>query len=191
MTDKIKFYSMNAQGLSDKNKRKDVFNFLKSKKGTIYFLQDTHFTDTEINCIYIEFGFRCYFSNFRSSSRGVAFFISNDVDFKLFSKYNDEEGNMLILDCSINDKRLTLINIYGPNQDTPEFYKTLKQKINESENPCIIGGDYNLVLNPEIDCFEYLHVNNPKSRDMLIHTIIECDLIDCWRDMNLEKKEFT
>ena len=45
--DKVSILSVNAQGLGDKNKRKDVFNFLKEKKASIYFIQDTHFTDSE------------------------------------------------------------------------------------------------------------------------------------------------
>jgi len=34
---KVTILSVNAQGLGDKNKRKDVFNYLKDKKASIYF----------------------------------------------------------------------------------------------------------------------------------------------------------
>ena len=42
-----------------------------------------------------------------------------------------------------------------------------------------------------MDCYDYLHVNNPKARDTLLDIIRDDSLIDCWRDLNLEKKEFT
>ena len=42
--DKITFISMNCNGLNDSAKRRDVLNFLKSKRFSIYFLQETHFT---------------------------------------------------------------------------------------------------------------------------------------------------
>ena len=38
---------------------------------------------------------------------------------------------------------------------------------------------------------DYLHINNPKAREQLIETIFELDLVDCWRDIHIEKKEFT
>ena len=150
MTDKITIYSMNAKGLRDKSKRLDVFDYLKSRKGSIYFLQDTHFIDDDMKHIYVEFGFDVSYSNFNTCSRGVATFINKNLDFKLHSKHTDNNGNMLLLDCTIHGKRLTLANLYGPNQDRPEFYHVLKNKVMELKNPCIIAGDFNLILNPNM-----------------------------------------
>ena len=126
--DNITILSMNAQGLGDRNKRKDVLNFLKDKKAAIYFIQDTHFTDEDIKHIYTELGFTSYFSNYTSNSRGVAVFINNTLDFKMNSIFTDKEGNLIILDCLINNKNITLVNLYGPNKDSPDFYKLIKDK---------------------------------------------------------------
>ena len=191
MTDKLTVYSMNAQGLRNKTKRADVFDFLKNKKGQIYFLQDTHFIDEDMRQIYIEFGFEVYYNNGSSSSRGVAIFVDKKLDFQFKSKYCDCDGNMLIINGLICKKKLSLVTIYGPNQDKPEFFEEIKNQVKELEDPCIIAGDFNLVLNPELDYFDYLHINNPKARESLIETIFELDLVDCWRDINMEKKEFT
>ena len=86
---------MNVLGLCGKNKRRDVFNFLKNENASIYFLQDTHSTDNETKNIYVYFGYTCYFSNNNSSSRGVATFIDNNIDLKFNSLLSDEEGNLL------------------------------------------------------------------------------------------------
>ena len=40
----LQILSVNCQGLGDPLKRKDVFNYLKSKNYNMYCLQDTHFT---------------------------------------------------------------------------------------------------------------------------------------------------
>ena len=40
-------------------------------------------------------------------------------------------------------------------------------------NPCIMAGDFNLVLNPNIDYHDYLHVNNPKARDSVLEIITD------------------
>jgi hypothetical protein len=39
----------------------------------------------------------------------------------------DDNGNLLRLYLSIEDKRITLINIYGPNVDTPCFYNKVAE----------------------------------------------------------------
>ena len=191
MTNKISIISMNVQGLGDKDKRKDVLNYLKNKNHCIYFLQDTHFTDKESNYIRAQWGFECFFSNFSSQARGVAILLNNTFEFKIDRMETDRNGNKLILDMSVEGKNITLINIYGPNRDNPDFYKQLKTDVNSRENLCIIGGDWNLVLNPDIDYCDYRNLNNPRSRDIVIEMMSDSNLIDCWRDQNLEKKQYT
>ena len=61
MTEHIILASLNCQGLGDKNKRKDVLNFLKQKKYSIYCIQDTHFTEKEEKYIRTQWGFECFF----------------------------------------------------------------------------------------------------------------------------------
>ena len=42
--------------------------------------------------------------------------------------------------------------VYGPNQDNPQFYNTLVQKISEFENDEILMcGDWNFVIDPDRD----------------------------------------
>jgi hypothetical protein len=48
-------------------------------------------------------------------------------------------------------------------------------------------GDFNMVFNPNMDCFNYLNINNPKARKVVLDMIIECNSIDCWREHFLEK----
>ena len=80
---------------------------------------------------------------------------NNYFDFTLHDKVADLDGNKLILNISINNKRLTLINIYGPNKDIPECYEIIKNDIFTYGNNIILAGDFNLVLDPEIDTLNY------------------------------------
>lgn len=57
-----------------------------------------------------------------SNSRGVCIFFNNNFAFKIHGEKRDSGGNLLALDLSIEDNRVTLINIYGPNSDNPQFY---------------------------------------------------------------------
>ena len=192
MDNNIKILSMNCQGLGDQDKRKDVFHFLKQKKFSIYLLQDTHFTSKEENFIRTMWGFECFFDSFSSNSRGVAVLLNNTFEYKLHKIKRGNDGNKLILDITIQDKRLTLINLYGPNKDKPNFYREVKNDIDNFGNETVvIGADFNLILDFEKDCKHYLHVNNPRSREAVLDLCAEENLIDIWRECNLEKEQFT
>ena len=192
MAEKIRITSLNCQGLGNYDKRKDVFNFLRQKKYSIYCLQDTHFTEREENYIRAQWGYECFFSSYNSQSRGVAILFNNTFEYKLHKIKTDQQGNKLILDVTISGKRVLLVNIYGPNRDQPSFYEQLQQDIRDfSIDAVIIMGDFNLVLNQEKDTLNYMHVNNPRSREKVLDICTEFNLIDIWRELNLEKMQFT
>ena len=53
-----------------------------------------------------------------------------------------------------------------------------------SEMGLIMGGDWNLVLDPNMDYCNYKHVNNPLARDRVGDIIFNLDLTDIWRELN-------
>ena len=77
----------------------------------------------------------------------------------MHNKKQDVRGNYLLLDITIDDCRFTLANIYGPNTDDPQFYENIVQLIRKIENDdVVICGDWNLILNPDCDMDNYLHI---------------------------------
>lgn len=58
-------------------------------------------------------------SSYMSNSRGVAILFSNESGVKIHDICKDEGGNYIVLDLEIDDLRFTLVNIYGPNEDSP------------------------------------------------------------------------
>ena len=123
MCDVITIASINCQGLATPSKRKDVLNFYKSKNYSIVCFQDTHFVPDLEPYIESQWGYRCIFNSFTSNSRGVAIFFQNNFELKLHREKKDDAGNLLALDMNINENRVTLINIYGPNSDCPAFLR--------------------------------------------------------------------
>ena len=78
------------------------------------------------------------------------------------------------------------------NQDNPQFYNTLLQKISEFENDEIVMcGDWNFVIDPNRDYDNYLHINNPRSRQVTLDYMAEQNILDIWRVMNENRKRFT
>lgn len=184
--------SMNCQGLGDIDKCRDVLHFLRQKKYDIYLLQDTHFTIKQEKYIRTMWGLDCVFNSFSSQSRGVAVFFNNSIDYKIHKIIKGNDGNKLILDITISDKRLTLVNIYGPNKDKPNFYKEVKDSIASLQNETvIIAADFNMVLDPMKDCLNYTRLNNPNARETVLDICTELNLIDVWREQNPDSRQYT
>ena len=188
----ITICSFNCQGLGGREKRKDVLNFLKQKNYSIYCLQDTHFTEKEENYIRSQWGYDCIFNSYNSQSRGTAILFNNNFEFKVVNVKKDKNGNKLFVEIEFEDKRFSLINIYGPNNDSPDFYDSIKNDLISANNDFIIWtGDFNLVMNPEKDTKNYININNPRSRDKVLDMCAEFNLMDIWRELNIESNRYT
>lgn len=117
----VTILSMNCQGLGDSNKRKDIFTFLRKSNGSIFCLQDTHFQDADKPFIRAQWGYDCVLNHFKSNARGVAILFNNNFTYKITKMENNVDGNMLALNIEFESHSFTLINIYGPNKDSPSF----------------------------------------------------------------------
>ena len=53
-------------------------------------------------------------------------------------------------------------------------------------------GDWNFVINPDLDTNNYLHINNPRARQEVLDNIInEDDFFDIYRILHEEQREYT
>ena len=118
-------------------------------------------------------------------SKGVMVLINNNFDQEV-TMVRDPNGNVLILEISIQKQKIILVNIYGPNEDKPQFYKNRKQKI-DNEN-VLICGDWNLVIDPNVDKENYTTINNPNARLAALSFLENMDYMDAWRILNEDKK---
>lgn len=113
----IKITSVNCQGLNDNLKRRDVFQYFRHQNCSILCLIDTHFTLDMEQTVRVEWGYETYYSSFALNSRGIAIIFNNNFEFKVHEQLSDNNGNYLVLDISIEGKKITLLTIYGPNED--------------------------------------------------------------------------
>ena len=190
--DRIKVLSANCRGLKEKCKRIDVLNYFKNKNADIICIQDTHLTESDA------FDLKKYWQgNFilhgeRHNARGVAIFFGENFEYKILNTDKDTEGNMILADIEINETKFRLINMYGPNTNNEEFYTSITKKITENEQDYLIWcGDFNLTLNPQLDSNNYVNINNPKNRNIVINVIQEHNLTDIFRHYNPDKKRYT
>lgn len=188
----IKIMSYNCQGLSGGEKRRDVLNYLKNKQYNIYLLQDTHFQQREEIQIRNQWGGECLFSSFSSNQRGVAILFNNNFEFVIHKSNKDENGNLLGIDITIEGTKTTLINLYGPNTDSPLFFDKVSNILNTYENRAtIIAGDFNLVQDFNMDTSNYVNINNPRAREKILDLKEIYNLIDPFRELKPDVKRFT
>ena len=158
MVEQLTLFSQNCRGgLSVAAKRRDLFQYFRVKNYNIICLQDVHINNNLESFIKAEWGYDAYFSSYTNMSRGVMVLINNNFEQTVKNIRTDKNGNYIILDMEIQGKEITIVNLYGPNEDNPQFYENIVKKISEFENEnVIICGDWNLILDENKDCSNYL-----------------------------------
>ena len=189
--DKLKLVSLNTRGLCNETKRRKVFRFMKKYKADICLLQETHCTQKMEYLWSNEWGNKCLFSNGTSEARGVAVLLNKKSSGYVTEICRDMEGRYIICKLNIVDITYCVVNLYAPNDNDPSFFKDLFKKINEMD--CvhvIIGGDFNVVQDPNLDRNiprEY----NKLNRGEIQKGMENLELTDIWRDKNADIRRFT
>ena len=97
-----------------------------------------------------EWGYQAIFSCYSSRIAGVMILFNNNITFRILRTYCGPEGRFIICDMTTNGKQLTLVNLYAPNNDDPNFFTSVFEHLAYFQcDKVIIGGDYNLVLDVE------------------------------------------
>ena len=89
------------------------------------------------------------------------------------------------------DKSMVICNIYAPNEDDPTFFQKAIEKMEEFQERDIVllGGDFNLVMEPSIDRYNSLS-NHSKSLTIVLEYMGCCNLVDIWRIRNPDKRQY-
>ena len=188
----LKIASINVRGLGNNNKRRETFNWLRTKNRSIYFLQEVHCTESKADIWRCEWGYKALFSCSSSNAAGVGILFNNNFNLTILKTFSDPSGRFIICDIKAEEKILTLANIYGPNDDEPKFFKNLFDHLKDFKcEEIILGGDFNLVLNIEKDKKGGLPRTHQNALKVVKQACEELDLTDIWRTLNPESQRFT
>ena len=177
MTD-LTLISMNCRGLSQNQKRRDVLNYLKKSAADIIFLQETHMTQYTTQYFNTLWSGNCYHSCKTANSRGTTILLRSSLSYNLLSEHYGDNGNLVIVVCEINSNIFTLVNVYGPNDDTPSFYSHIDELLHQfPQDNIIIGGDFNFVID-RIEDSNYENENNIYAKKAFLDISKKYSLID-------------
>ena len=74
---------------------------------------------------------------------GVAILISDKIDFKTKALKRDKEGHYIMIKGSIQEEDITIINIYAPNIEAPQYVRHMLTSMKgEINNNTIIVEDF-------------------------------------------------
>lgn len=191
--DKVKFCTLNVNGLQKRDKFFRVEEWFKNMKAHICFLQETHFTESVLTDINNLSKFNFYCNNFTSASRGVAICIKKCLNVKIINEKKDEDGRFLLLNIELDNTVFTLVCIYAPNdrKQRNAYFKRVNTMVKDNSLGIIVmGGDFNDALNP-IDRKLKSKRDFIKPVNNLKLLIQNNKLVDVWRNLQQQVCQFT
>ena len=181
--------SVNVRGVANEVKRKAIFEQHR-RNADILVLLETHST-SEIEQIWrSEWGGEVIFSHGTSAARGVAMFVTKDIFVKINNIYVGNDGRTIICDLKENEKYVTIVAIYAPNEDSPQYFKGIRKLLEDRHEHKILVGDFNLTLDVNLDRLN-TYCNNNRAKEEVEDMMDEMYLIDVWRVRNEIVREYS
>ena len=185
--------SLNCNGLRNHIKRKELFTYFEENKLDILLLQET-FWDTTIHDRACREWNGTIVSSFYSTlkRRGVSCLINQNSGITITFQKSYNCGRLLHLDLRVDERDFSIINIYAPNDpaERKHFFADLSDIIARIQHPLVIAGDFNAVLNTDLDKYPPRPTRDV-SRKALNDVMVENNLTDIWRDRNQYLVAFT
>ena len=126
--------------------------WIKKQKPSICCLQETHLRAKDTYRLKVRGWEKIFHANGQDRKAGVAILISDKIDFKMKAIKKDKEGHYLMVKGSIQEKDITIINIYAPNIGTPRYLQQiLTDKKGEIDGNTILDHSRRLSLPTHIN----------------------------------------
>ena len=121
--------------------------WIQKQEPYIYCLQETHFRPQVTFRLKVRRCKNIFYANGKQKKAGVAILISDKIDKIKMTK--DKKGHYIMINGSIQEEGITILNIYVPNIGAPQCIRqTLTDIKGEIESNTIIVRDFNTAFTP-------------------------------------------
>ena len=132
-----------------------------------------------------------FHANGKQKKAGVAILISDNRDITIKKITRVKEGHYIMIKGSIQEEKITIINIYAPNIGAPQYIKqTVTDIKGEIDSYTIIVGDFNTPLTPMRPVLRSSKQKINKETQSLNDILDEMDLIDIFRTFHPNAEEY-
>lgn len=119
----LNFISYNIRGINNPIKRKKILGQLKKLHCSVALIQETHLSQSEHLKLKREWVDQVYSASCgRKKKRGVAILFNKSVYYNNEKIFQDDEGRYVMVIGTIGGKKITILNVYAPNEDCPFFF---------------------------------------------------------------------
>lgn len=188
----MNFVSWNCRGLNAPVKRNKVLSHLRKLGAHIIYLQETHLKVADHTRLRKNWIGQIYHSTFQAKARGTAILIHKSVPFICSNVLADPNGRFIVVTGKIHNTPLILANIYAPNWDDCNFFRTFFSKLTDvATHSLILGGDFNCWINPSLDRSSTKVHSPSKSAKMINSFMEEFHISDPWRFLYPNSKQYS
>ena len=118
----LSIINLNASGLNAPTKRQRLAEWIQRQDLYICCLQETHLKTRDTYRLKVKGWKRIFQANVDKKKTEVAILISDKIDFEIKSVKRDK-GHYIMIKGSIQEEDITIINIYAPNIEAPQYVR--------------------------------------------------------------------
>lgn len=183
--------SWNVWDLNSPVKRTKCLEFFKRKGILITLVQETHLKTNDIHRFQNRF-YKCVtYSSAANRSKGVAILFDRKLCVNIDNSGKDDVGRFTYVCITIDNIKICLASIYGPNIHDPNFFTMISNKLLDMPDyQFIIWGDFNQVCDVTLDK-STTGPPNQKPPSSINSFISDLSLIDPWRLCNQTANNYT
>ncbi|KAI8514955.1 hypothetical protein Bbelb_075460 [Branchiostoma belcheri] len=185
--------TLNACGMRNPNKRRQVYNFCRQQHFDIVCLQECHISHVEETALWErEWGGQALWSLGTPNARGVGILLSPSLDLNVVKKFCDEDGRVVCVVLSNGTRSLRICNVYAPNEaaERSDFYRSLSNFLSNAD-PTILCGDFNCIESLSLDKRGGNPNRSSGGAKVLRHLCDNHNLHDPWRQLNPDARVYT
>lgn len=168
--------------------------YLNERKFDIVFIQETHSLPEDVKVWENEWGGKIYASHGTNESKGVGVWLRKNATVKVINWVSDTQGRYIVMNILYEGQNYTLANLYAPNNDDPNFFKTVFAGVESQPNDFkIIGGDFNLILDKDKDLWGAVGGNHAHQASIqyVKQYMHDENMVDIWRDQHDDALKYT
>ena len=121
----ISIITLNVNGLNAPTKRHRLAEWIQKQDPYICRKQETHFRPKDTYRLKVRGRKNIFHANGKQKKAGVAILISEKIDVEIKKIPRDKEGHYIMIQGSIQEEDITIINIYAPNIGAPQYVRQM------------------------------------------------------------------
>ena len=120
----LSIITLNVNGLNDPTKRQRLAEWIQKQDAYVCCLQETHLKPRDTYRLKVKDWRKIFHANRDQKKAGVAILISDKIDFEIKAVKIDK-GHYIMINESIQEENITIINIYAPNIGAPQYIRQM------------------------------------------------------------------